>query len=368
MNSLLNILFITAFPPNQKTAGQDYSRRLLDDLASRGHKISLIYAEYPSHEVELSPQIEVLAKITPSLKNCKNLPLLNPFFTKRFDKNILSLIQKIASDFDMLYFDFSQVHVYSLFVEHQNKVLMCHDVIFQKFTRKNRIFLPWIKFTEKKILKSAGKILTACKKDSELLKNQYNLESIFVNQYLKNGKFDYKLLNSSILNNTFCFYGAWNRTENSECLEWFLKNVSKKVNPSLKFVVIGGGMSENLQKKLENYKNFSYLGFVENPIVEVAKCQALIAPLSKGAGVKVKVIDALSSGTKVIGTDVAFEGIEDNLKNPLFVKICSPQKKDSVLQICKILNNWQNIEINQKQLSATEFFERYNKNHFADRI
>ena len=69
------ILFITAFPLNQKTAGQDYSRWLLDDLASRGHKISLIYAEYPSHEIELSPQIKVLAKIMPSLKRLQNVRL-----------------------------------------------------------------------------------------------------------------------------------------------------------------------------------------------------------------------------------------------------------------------------------------------------
>lgn len=53
----MTILYITAFPPCQKTAGQDYSRRLLDDLALRGHKLSLIYAEYPEHELEFSSQI-----------------------------------------------------------------------------------------------------------------------------------------------------------------------------------------------------------------------------------------------------------------------------------------------------------------------
>ena len=82
----MTILYITAFPPNQKTAGQDYSRRLLDDLVSRGHKISLIYAEYPEHEPELSSQIKILAKIKPSLKNCFAQPFINPFFTKRKTK------------------------------------------------------------------------------------------------------------------------------------------------------------------------------------------------------------------------------------------------------------------------------------------
>ena len=50
----MKILFITAFPPCQKTTGQDYSRRLMLDLLEKGHEISLGYADYPGHEVKLS--------------------------------------------------------------------------------------------------------------------------------------------------------------------------------------------------------------------------------------------------------------------------------------------------------------------------
>ena len=49
----MKILFITAFPPNQKTAGQDYTRRLILDLVDKGNAISLFYTEYPNHLVEL---------------------------------------------------------------------------------------------------------------------------------------------------------------------------------------------------------------------------------------------------------------------------------------------------------------------------
>lgn len=158
----------------------------------------------------------------------------------------------------------------------------------------------------------------------------------------------------------FCFYGAWNRLENSECLEWFLKEVYPKFSDDFEFVVIGGGMSGALQKKNLKYKNFSYLGFVDDPIKEIAHCQALIAPLHKGAGVKVKVIDALSSGTCVIGTDVAFEGIEDNATNKLFFRA------ESADGFIAILDNWRTINVEEKQAAADEFFARYNKNHFTD--
>ena len=94
--------------------------------------------------------------------------------------------------------------------------------------------------------------------------------------------------------------------------------------------------------------------------MEIAKCQAPIAPLHKGAGVKVKVIDALSSGTCVIGTEVAFEGIEDNTENHLFFQADSP---DSFVNIIK---KWNKVNIKQKQTAADEFFNRYNTNHFSD--
>ncbi|HAZ96118.1 MAG TPA: glycosyl transferase family 1 [Treponema sp.] len=368
MKSPLSILYITAFPPNQKTAGQDYSRRLLDDLVSRGHKISLIYAEYPEHKIELSPEIKVLAKIKPAFKNCLSLPFFNPFFTKRFDKSILRQIQKIAANFDMLYFDFSQVHIYSLFVKHPNKVLMCHDVICQKFSRKGKLFLPWIKSCEKKLLCSAEKIITFSPKDCDVIKKEYGLDSTAVNFYLKNGRFDYEKSGIEKIENKFCFYGAWNRAENSAGLEWFLENVYPNLSASedFQFAVIGGGMTEHLKSKISAYKNFKILGFVENPVMEIAKCQALVAPLFKGAGVKVKVIDALSSGTPVIGTEVAFEGIQDNSENPLFFEASTSEKKKLAQKFADILNNWKSISAKQKQSSADEFFERYNRNKFAD--
>lgn len=355
-----SILFISAFPPNQKTAGQDYTRRLILDLSKKGFEISLIYAGYPGHSVELPSSVNVIKEIKSGFRNCLHHPFCHPFFTKRFDKNILNFIQSIAHNYDMLYFDFSQVHFYSLFIEHPNKILMCHDVIAQKFKRKGIFQLPWIKKTEGKILKTAKQIITFSEKDCLFIFKEYNLHSISVNFYLKNGNYKYKEMN--IENDTFCFYGAWNRSENTECLIWFLKHVYPSLQENIRFFVIGGGMDSSLKNQISKYKNIFYLGFVDDPIMEISKCQALIAPLHRGAGVKVKVIDALSSGTPVIGTDVAFEGITDNKDRGLFYLAFKPKEYTG------LLNNWSNLNTDYKQAAANEFFNRYNCNHFSDII
>lgn len=357
----MKILFITAFPPCQKTAGQDYSRRLLQDLVNHGNNVSLIYAEFPHHNLEIDSRIEVIDKIHPSIFNCFNKCFFHPFFTRRYNKEIEKKIQNLSPKFDMIYFDFSQVHIYSYNINHPNKVLMCHDVIVQKYSRKNRLQLPWIKLSEGKILRTGSSIITFSKKDCEYLHKKYNLKSTNVNFYLKNGNFKYE--NTTVYNNRFCFYGAWNRPENFNCLKWFINKVYPFLsNKQLEFIIIGGGLAQEIQNSVKKYKNITYVGFVENPLDEISSCQALIAPLKKGAGVKVKVIDALSTGTYVIGTNVAFEGIVDNISAPIFITAIEPA------QYVNILNNWKSINKEYKQAAADEFFENYNKNHFIDII
>ena len=91
----MKILFISAFPPCQKTAGQDYSRRLILDLVAKGHTVSIIYTQYPLHTAELPHSVAVLQTIKPTLKNCLHKPLFHPFLTKRFDKNTFLLLQEL---------------------------------------------------------------------------------------------------------------------------------------------------------------------------------------------------------------------------------------------------------------------------------
>lgn len=353
------ILIISAFPPNQKTAGQDYTRRMILDLLDKGHKVSIIYAEYLGHSVELPCEVTILKTYKPTLRNCLKKINYHPFFTKRFDKNILTKIQQESSNFDILYFDFSQMHIYSKYVDHPCKILMCHDVICQKYTRKGKWQLPFIKFTENAFLTTASKIITFSEKDSALIKKNYRLPSVSVNFYLKSNRFIYK---QDKLEDYFCFYGAWNRPENFESLIWFVENVFPKLQKIQRFCIIGGNLSEENKQIISKYKNFSYLGFVDNPLIELSKARALIVPLKKGAGVKVKVIDALTTGCPVIGSDIAFEGIKDNKEYQLFYKC------NSIDEYIDCIDNWIDFTVDKKQKAADEFFYRYNENHFSDLI
>lgn len=355
-----SILIVSAFPPCSKTAGEDYTKRLLFDLVDRGHKVDLIYAKYPKHEVEIPTQVEVLRILSPSLTNCIKKPYVHPFFSKRYDSKTKDFIQNVAEKYDMLYFDFAQVHYYSQFMKHPCKVLMCHDVIYQKYMRKTSIInVSWIKYWEKRLLLKAKASFAFSRKDSSIIQNQYGIHTIPINFYLKTTSFEYT--RDIKVTNKMCFYGAWNRKENIEMLEVFISEILPKLKRKRKFEVIGGGMAQPLKEKLENL-GFICWGFVENPLINLAECQALIAPLQQGAGVKVKVIDALTVGLPVIGTEIAFEGIEDNEDNKLFFQAKTYD------EFAEMIDHWEQITKDYKQKAADEFYKRYSGNHFPDHI
>lgn len=354
------ILIVTAFPPNEKTAGQDYTRRMIKDMINHGIEVDIIYANYFGHEVNVSQKANIICTLPNSKVNCIKKLKYHPFFTKRYSKKIVRKINQIKNQYDMLYFDFSQVHIYSKYIEHDNKVLMCHDVIAQKYGRKsNPCNLFYIKNTEKNFLSTATTLLTFSKKDSELIKKFYGLNSKSVNFYIKE-KQGKNLEN--VYNDVFCFYGAWNRKENIESIEYFINKVLPLIKIRYHYVIIGGSMTQKLINMISEYDEFSYLGFVDDPIIEISKCQALIAPLHQGAGVKVKIVDSLTSGTPVIGTQVAFEGLTDNEMNRMF------WNTNDEKEMAYILNNWEPINKDYKRSASIEFICRYNKNHFVDSL
>jgi len=351
------ILFISALPPSNKTAGCYYTLRSLDDLVNNDYTVDLIYFDSNIIDAMIPEKVNVLKKYPVKNISCiKNLPMY-PLFTRRFEKHICNYIRSISQNYDVLYFDYSQTFLYSCHINHKFKILRCHDVIAQRYTRVNPILSGWVKYGEKKILQSGNLLLTPSNKDCDLIKNLYDLPSVSTNEYLKKNTVNY-CSDFEIMKNSFCFYGAWSRMDNWEALVWFLKYVHPKLSENFSFCVLGGGLDDKKKKYISKFKNVKFTGFIDDILKEITKYQAVIAPLFHGAGIKVKVIDALTTGTPVIGTDIAFEGIESMNELCLFA--------NDVSDFIKTLNNWQSIDILYKKSAKEKFIAEYDKNHISD--
>ena len=311
-NSQKRLLFITPFSLCSNHAGVVYTRQLLAEL-SKQCEIDLISFRYknnkkyqPGDNIKVLEEIEIgtISKLLAIFSLFWVFPLFSVRFSWRKCKWIQSLIN--SNVYDFVYFDFSQTFAYSLFLKHPHKILMAHDVMAQKYSRMKTYLRPWAMLSERIILKQ-GDVFTFSEKDCKIIKNLYGYPSRSTTFFLSKevidatptGKGDY-----------FVFFGGWSREENNEALEWFVNNVNPMI-PNVKYKVIGGGLPQHLRKRLNELENFEYLGFVNNPYPIIAGAKAEVAPLRKGAGVKVKCVDALGCGTPVIGTEVAFEGIPE---------------------------------------------------------
>jgi len=110
---------------------------------------------------------------------------------------------------------------------------------------------------------------------------------------------------------TIAFYGDMSRFVNWKSAVWFIENVLPKVvaqKPYIKFYVIGANPPPQLQKYHDG-KNVVVTGWLDNPATILGRCQIFVAPLLSGAGIKIKVIEAMAAGLPVVANAVAMQGI-----------------------------------------------------------
>ncbi len=103
------------------------------------------------------------------------------------------------------------------------------------------------------------------------------------------------------------FFGAMGRPENYECVIWFIENVFKNLPDDFSFTIIGGSPSPLLEKYRS--ERIRITGFVESPAPYFEKALCMVVPLLSGAGIKIKVLEAMSAGIPVLTNSIGIEGI-----------------------------------------------------------
>lgn len=139
-----------------------------------------------------------------------------------------------------------------------------------------------------KLLAEAG--LPACKRDSLVAYYHQSKE-------IRNRK-----------NNDIIFYGNMKRKENYQAALWFIDSVMPKLSElPVRFVVVGGNPPEELTEKAN--EKIVVTGFVDTIDPYFSEAMCFVAPLFLGAGIKVKVLEALYTCIPVLTNKIGIEGI-----------------------------------------------------------
>ena len=309
------ILFLTPYVPSSRAGGENFTRLLLEEL-SKKNKIDLLYYRYaddPSYVVP-NENVKVIKEIINStalkLKNYLMYPFIHPIFSIRFNWKVLTFIKKLVkeNDYDLIYLDHSQMALFGKFFPEKKKILMSHDVMAQRFSRKgNALNKMFILNGEGKLMKMPNTIVFSfSEKDRKIIREVYGIDSNVTNFYLDDMVAD---ATPQKIEKRLVFMGKWKRADNFDGLKWFFDNVYDKISKDFKISIIGKWLPENFVTYVESMSNVEYLGFVDNPYEIITNSTATVSPIFSGAGVKVKVVETLACGTPVIGNDIAFEGI-----------------------------------------------------------
>ena len=103
------------------------------------------------------------------------------------------------------------------------------------------------------------------------------------------------------------FYGAMKRPENYECAIRVIEKIMPNRDSDIVFYAIGGSPNEKLVSLAND--RVKVTGFVDHIDGFLESCICMVAPLTMGAGIKVKTLEMMSAGVPVITNEIGIEGI-----------------------------------------------------------
>ncbi len=289
---------------------------------------------YRNYRIRLALESIILSrwKITNEFESPTN-------FRKFIDKELKS------NKYQFIFFNYAKMYLPRSRSANYEDIIDMHDLQYKRirndkihrwpfFIRNLRYLI--FKKSEISILRKAKKLIAISATEKETLEKFFSYKRKIdllpvISPDPKN-----EILNGNQLSN-YLFIGS-NSDSNAASLVWFLTYCwldIRKVIPNVKLFVAGRVCFNRNVRKTINDLELSSKGLricnEVNDLSELyASCGVVIAPNIIGTGMKVKVIEALSYGKIIVGTSIAFEGI--NVKHnfnayiantpELFIKSC----------------------------------------------
>ena len=139
---------------------------------------------------------------------------------------------------------------------------------------------------------------------------------------------------------------------NIQSIQWFFDHVYSLLPPNINIVIIG-----RICKHIQEKKGVTLIEFAESLEEYYHQSKIAICPMLEGTGIKIKVIEALSYGLPIVGTERAIDGFPSKTSNGCLVSDHPEIFKDQIMSLLLDQSYYQDMKI-----QAEEYF----KNNFSE--
>ncbi|QNK58172.1 glycosyltransferase family 4 protein [Paenibacillus sp. PAMC21692] len=321
----MKILFITFESPGNFSGGGIVVRQSLLSLAKK-FEIDYIGPEIQDKEIRMSVN-PIVILTNESNKILKGLSLIKGITTGMYNSWSRQVNKINWDNYRFVYLEFTRYDfVANLAKENKKKLIVrVHNVetdYFFNIMKRKRTLVSWFKYRliqkqEPKCISQADTIICLTEQDKNRLLELYpnclkkgNVEIVPVCIDDPIHSFSTTRLDSLsdnkekiILITGSMWYGP-----NVDGVIWFIHHVWPHIHLNFKLILAGSRPNEQLKKMVQSHNNIE---LITNPVDMKPlfnKADLYVAPIFTGAGMKVKIAEALAFGLSIIGTSHAFIG------------------------------------------------------------
>lgn len=240
-----------------------------------------------------------------------------PFFPTEFQNFVWSISRK---GFDIIQIEFYEcLQLVYLLPPEPKKIFIQHEIRFVRNKNELDLFLDkhpsdefryqFLKDMELKALSHYNKIVALTEVDKQvMLKEDKNLNIYVSPAIVSTQNF---LPAAEEPTSELVYIGGGFHFPNADGIMWFCKEIDpllKKAgcNPTINIV---GNWNKEIQEKLLKIKpNLHFTGFVDD-LGAYINGKISIIPLRIGSGMRMKILDSISSGSPIITTSKGYEGL-----------------------------------------------------------
>jgi glycosyltransferase involved in cell wall biosynthesis len=334
-----NVLFITAFHPGGIGfigASEAISAKHIQLMRDSGISVHVLCFA-PSYQKENSMFVSKCSSYTTIQHSRASLlqamiqssgmgSLLAPWlFTRVSLANINLISEKMKLlNISLIHIDSPSCLGFSAYINQVKIVYTAYDFVSQKIERrawpdsiKNKI-----KSIEIFLLSKISRCIVLSEKDATICREMGfdKIIEVMEPHDIKVGEVFNSTPISEVVaqfgdNQNLVFFGNMHRIENHLSIIKFLLRIYPRIwwkDKKVRFWVIGLAPRFSLRMLGKLIPGVRIVGPVDDPTLAFQKARLCLAPIWYGAGVKIKVLQMLEAGAKVVSTPIGAEGIEQH--------------------------------------------------------